>query len=165
MCIRDRSYTTGLTTYADDHNDQYRCVISAVGAAADATTNAVALGVYRTFSITAQPSNATANEGTTTTFSITTIKSSGTVTYQWEKSDDGGANYSPISGETNASYTAGPVTFDALGSSDNNGDRFRCVASLVGAAASITSSHGELTVLRVISISACLLYTSDAADE
>ena len=46
------SYTTGATTYADDHNDQYRCVISAVGAASDATTNAVALGVYRTFSIT-----------------------------------------------------------------------------------------------------------------
>ena len=38
------SYTTGLTTYADDHDDQYRCVISAVGAASDATTNAVALG-------------------------------------------------------------------------------------------------------------------------
>ena len=35
------SYTTGLTTYSDDHNDQYRCVISAVGAPSDATTNAV----------------------------------------------------------------------------------------------------------------------------
>ena len=50
------SYTTGLTTYADDHDDQYRCVISAVGAAADATTNAVTLTVLRTFQITAQPS-------------------------------------------------------------------------------------------------------------
>ena len=51
------SYTTGLTTYADDNADQYRCVISAVGAATPATTNAVALTVQRTFSITSQPSN------------------------------------------------------------------------------------------------------------
>ena len=78
------SYTTGLTTYADDHDDQYRCVISAVGAASPTTTNAVTLTVQRTFSITAQPSNATANEGATAQFSVTTSSSSGTVTYQWE---------------------------------------------------------------------------------
>ena len=36
----------------------------------------------------------------------------------------------------------------------DNADRYRVVASLVGAAASITSTHGELTVLRVISINA-----------
>ena len=142
------SYTTGLTTYADDHNDQYRCVISAVGAAADATTNAVALGVYRTFSITAQPSNATANEGATATFAVTTSSSSGTVTYQWERSDDGGANYASVGGATSASYTTPTLVF-----ADDNADRYRAVASLVGAQANITSSHGELTVLRVISIS------------
>ncbi|BCU98518.1 MAG: hypothetical protein CM15mV22_1500 [Eurybiavirus sp.] len=90
------SYTTGLTTYADDHNDQYRCVISAVGAASPATTNAVTLTVQRTFSITAQPTNATANEGATAQFSVTTSSSSGTVTYQWERSDDGGANYASV---------------------------------------------------------------------
>mgnify|MGYP007000232779 len=57
------SYTTGNTTYADDHNDLYRCKIDAVGASSSEYTNSVILGVYRTFSITAQPSNATANEG------------------------------------------------------------------------------------------------------
>ena len=142
------SYTTGATTYADDHNDQYRCVISAVGAAADATTNAVALGVYRTFSITAQPSNATANEGATANFAVTASTSSGSPTYQWERSDDGGANYSPITGATSATYTTPTLVF-----ANDNLDRYRAVVSLVGSQASITSSHGELTVLRVISIS------------
>ena len=142
------SYTTGLTTYADDHNDQYRCVISAVGAASPATTNAVVLTVQRTFSITTQPTNVTANEGATATFTVATSTSSGTATYQWEKSDDGGANYTSVSGgATNANYITPTLVF-----ADDNLDRYRVVASLVGAAASITSTHGELTVLRVITI-------------
>jgi len=144
------SYTTGLTTYADDHDDQYRCVISAVGAASDATTNAVTLTVQRTFSITAQPSNATANEGATGSFTVSTTSSSGTVTYQWERSDDAGANYASVgaTGQT-AAFTTPTLVF-----ANDNADRYRVVASLVGAAASITSTHGELTVLRVITISA-----------
>ena len=141
------SYTTGLTTYADDHNDQYRCVISAVGAASPATTNAVTLTVQRTFSITSQPSNATANEGATANFAVITSTSSGTPTYQWEKSDDSGANYASVGGATSAAYTTPTLVF-----ADDNADRYRVVVSLVGAAASITSTHGELTVLRVISI-------------
>jgi hypothetical protein len=142
------SYTTGLTTYADDHNDQYRCVISAVGAASPTTTNAVVLTVQRTFSITTQPSNVTANEGTTATFTVATSTSSGTATYQWEKSDDGGANYTSVSGgATNANYITPTLVF-----ANDNADRYRVVASLVGSAAPITSTHGELTVLRVITI-------------
>ena len=141
------SYTTGLTTYADDHNDQYRCVISAVGAATPATTNAVTLTVQRTFSITAQPSNATANEGETANFAVSTNTSSGTPTYQWERSDDGGVNYTNVAGANSASYTTPTLVF-----ANDNSDRYRVVVSLVGAVSDITSTHGELTVLRVISI-------------
>ena len=141
------SYTTGLTTYADDHDDQYRCVISAVGAASPATTNAVILTVQRTFQITSQPTNANGEEGGTASFTVATSSSSGTVTYQWERSDDGGANYVPVSGATNATYITPTLVF-----ANDNADRYRAVASLVGAAADITSTHGELTVLRVISI-------------
>ena len=142
------SYTTGLTTYADDHDDQYRCVISAVGAASPATTNAVTLTVQRTFQITSQPTNANGEEGGTASFTVATSSSSGTVTYQWERSDDGGANYVPVTGATNATYITPTLVF-----ANDNADRYRAVASLVGAAADITSTHGELTVLRVISIS------------
>ena len=142
------SYTTGNTTYADDHNDLYRCKIDAVGASSSEYTNSVILGVYRTFSITAQPSNATANEGATANFAVTASTSSGSPTYQWERSDDGGANYSPITGGTSATYTTPTLVF-----ANDNLDRYRSVVSLVGSQASITSSYGELTVLRVISIS------------
>ena len=141
------AYTTSATTYAVDHNDQYRCVISAVGAAADATTNAVTLTVQRTYSITAQPSNVTANEGGTATFAITTSTSSGAPTYQWERSDDNGANYASVGGATSASYTTPSLVY-----ADDGNDRYRCVASLVGAAADITSNFAVLTVLRVITI-------------
>ena len=99
------SYTTGGLTYAVDNNDQYRCIINAVGASTPVTTNAVTLTVLRTFSITADPSNATANEGGTAAFSVTASTSSGTPTYQWERSDDGGSNYAPVGGATSASYT------------------------------------------------------------
>ena len=142
------SYTTGLTTYADDHLDQYRCVISAVGAQSDAITNAVTLSVLRTFSINVQPVNVTADEGTTASFTVGTTTSSGTATYQWERSDDGGVNYTTVAGATSATYTTPTLVF-----ANDHLDRYRAIASLVGSASSITSTHGELSVLRVITIS------------
>ena len=141
------SYTTAATTYADDHQDKYRCKIDAVGASSSVYTNAVDLTVLRTFSITSQPSNVTANEGATASFSVAASGSSGTPTYQWERSDDGGNNYTTVAGATSASYTTPTLTFAA----DNN-DRYRSIVSLVGSAAPITSTFGLLTILRVISI-------------
>ena len=85
--------------------------------------------VLRTFSITAQPSNPTANEGATASFSVSTSSSSGTPTYQWERSDDNGSNYAPVGGATSASYTT-PTLVHA----NDDDDRYRCVVSLVGSA-------------------------------
>lgn len=141
------SYTTAATTYAADHQDSYRCKIDAVGASASAYTNDVDLTVVRTFSITAQPSNTTVNEGGTGTFSVSSTSSSGTPTYQWNRSDDGGNNYTQVAGATSASYTTPTTTFAA----DNN-DRYTCTVSLVGSSAPITSTFALLTILRVISI-------------
>ena len=147
------SYTTGACTYADDHLDLYRCVLSAVGAI-DVTTSSGTIIVFRTYSITAQPSNPTANEGDTASFSISTTSSSGTPTYQWERSDDNGSNYTTVAGATNASYTT-PTLVHA----NDDEDRYRCVVSLAGSLADVygttplISDHGLLTVLRVISIS------------
>ena len=142
------SYTTGVTTYAVDNGDKYRCIINAIGASVPVTTNEVVLTVQRTFSITSDPSNATANEGGTANFAVTTSTSSGTPTYQWERSDDGGANWVNVVGATSASYTTPTLVYATDGA-----DRYRCIVSLVGAAASITSNFAVLTVLRVISIS------------
>jgi len=141
------SYTTGALTYADDHLDQYRCIISAVGASSPATTIAGSVTVLRTLQITSQPSNATGNEGQTSTFAVSVSTSSGTPTYQWERSDDGGSNYTNVAGANSASYTTPTLVF-----ANDNLDRYRVVVSLVGAAADETSTYGELTVLRVISI-------------
>ena len=141
------SYTTGGLTYAVDNNDQYRCIINAIGASTPATTNAVTLTVQRTFSITANPSNATANEGGTATFAVTASTSSGVPTYQWERSDDGGANWVNVAGATSASYTTPTLVYATDGA-----DRYRCIVSLVGSAGSLTSNFAVLTVLRVISI-------------
>ena len=142
------SYTTAALTYAAENQDLYRCKLDATGASTSAFTNNATLTVQRTFSITAQPSNPTANEGATAAFSITATSSSGTPTYQWERSDDNGSNYAAVGGATNNTYTT-PTLVHA----DDDEDRYRCVVSLVGSAADITSDHGLLTVLRVISIS------------
>ena len=145
------SYTTAGTIYANDNADQYRCELDAVGATVKAYTNAATLTVQRTFSITAQPSNVTSNEGATSNFTISASASSGTPTYQWQKSDDGGSNYANVSegtGGTTTSYTTGTLIF----ANDDN-DRFQCIVSLVGSAAPITSGFALQTVLRVISIS------------
>ena len=141
------SYTTGATTYAVDNGDKYRCVINAIGAAVPVTTNEVVLTVERTYSITGQPSNTTANEGATANFTIATSTSSGAATYQWERSDDGGSNYSPVGGATSATYTTPTLVY-----ANDGGDYYRCVASLVGSAADLTSTFAVLTVLRVITI-------------
>jgi len=142
------SYTTAALTYAADNQDLYRCKLDATGASNSAYTNNVTLTVQRTFSITAQPSNPTANEGATAAFSVTATSSSGAPTYQWERSDDNGSNYASVGGATSATYTT-PTLVHA----NDDDDRYRCVVSLVGSAASITSDHGQLTVLRLITVS------------
>ena len=142
------SYTTPQLTYAADNDDRYRCKIDAVGADTEVYTGAALLTVYRTHSITTQPSNQIGNEGGTATFTVAGTTSSGTHTYQWEKAESTNvANYTPISGATSADYTTPTLVY-----SDDNADRYRCVLSLVGAQAPLTSSYGELTVNRVITI-------------
>ena len=143
------SYTTPALTYANDHDDRYRCKIDAVGADTEVYTGAALLTVYRTHTISTQPSNQIGNEGGTATFTVAGTTSSGTHTYQWEKAESTNvANYTPVSGATNASYTTPTLVYV-----DDNADRYRCVLSLVGAQSPLTSSYAELTVNRVITIS------------
>ena len=140
------SYNTGTLTYADNHNDRFRCKLSAIGADADAFTSAALLTVYRTHNITAQPSNATGNEGGTSSYTVAGTTSSGSHTYQWSKSDNG-VDYNTIPGATSATYTTPALVF-----ADDNDDRYKCTLSLVGAQSDIESTYAVQTVLRVISI-------------
>ena len=141
------TYNTGTATYAADHDDRYRCKLSAVGADADVFTNAALLTVYRTHQISSQPVNATGNEGGTSSFTVAGTTSSGSHTYQWSKSDNG-VDYNTIPGATSATYTTPALVF-----ADDNDDRYKCTLSLVGAQNDLTSTFAVQTVLRVISIS------------
>ena len=141
------TYNTGTATYAADHDDRYRCKLSATGADADVFTNAALLTVYRTHQISSQPVNATGNEGGTSSFTVAGTTSSGSHTYQWSKSDNG-VDYNTIPGATSATYTTPALVF-----ADDNDDRYRCTLSLVGAQTDLVSTYAVQTVLRVISIS------------
>ncbi len=141
------TYNTGTLTYADHHNDRFRCKLSAIGADADVFTSAALLTVYRTHNITLQPVNATGNEGGTSSYTVAGNTSSGSHTYQWSKSDNG-VDYNTIPGAVGATYTTPALVF-----ADDNDDRFKCTLSLEGAQNDLVSTFAVQTVLRVITIS------------
>jgi hypothetical protein len=87
-------------------------------------------------SITAQPSNLTVTAGQTGTFSVTATGTPAP-SYQWQRSNDGGTNWSPI-GTNSSSYTTA-----AAGVTDN-GAQFRAIVS--NTAGSVTSASATLTV-------------------
>jgi len=91
--------------------------------------------------ITTQPANQTAASGAAT-FSVTATVSpaGGTLTYQWQKSDDAGTTFSNVSGATSATLSLTSLT----NGSDHN-DQYRVIVSAVGAAP-VTSSAATLTV-------------------
>ncbi len=90
-------------------------------------------------SITQQPANQTAAAGGAT-FSVTaTVSPSGTPTYQWQRSTDGGATWTAISGATSSS-----LSLTGLMSGDS-GNRYRVVVSST-LAANVTSNYATLTV-------------------
>lgn len=56
-----------------------------------------------------QPSYITALVGTTVTYSAETFNASGNVTYQWNRSSDGGATYVALAGATDRTYSLASV--------------------------------------------------------
>lgn len=90
--------------------------------------------------ISSQPTNQTAASGAATFGVTATVSPSGTATYQWERSDDGGSTFTAVSGATSATLALTGLT----NASDDN-DRYRVVVGAVGAA-SVTSNAVTLTV-------------------
>jgi len=74
------------------------------------------------------------------TFSVSAYLASGTLTYQWQLSTDGGTNWSNVSGATGAM-----LSLSGLTSAADNGKRYRCILSATGVA-SATSNSATLTV-------------------
>ena len=84
-------------------------------------TKTVTSSFYVQPSITVNPSNGAANEGGSRSFSITAAGSS--LTYQWQVSDDGGANWDNISGAESASVSISSIERAW------NGYKYRCIVS------------------------------------
>jgi hypothetical protein len=122
------------------NNNQYRCVATG-SCAPPATSTAATLTVGSTLLINSQPANSIVCAAGTANFSVSV---SGTVTYQWQESTNGGTTYSNVanggiySGVTTASLTLTGVPTSA------NGYLYRCVIS--GNCPSINSLSGSLTV-------------------
>ena len=143
------TYTTAAATVAagsgPSNTDKYRVVVSLTGAES-VISNAVTLTVTAAvITIGTQPANASAVEGETETFTVTATATGGaTLSYQWQKSDDAGSNWSTIVGATSASYTTGALTV-----ADDNNDQYRVVVSATKEATPVTSNAATLTVTSV----------------
>lgn len=87
--------------------------------------------------ISAQPTDQTANAGATATFSVTATGGVAPYTYQWQ--DDSGGSFANISGATSSSYTTAAATYAM------QGRRYRCVVTGANSL-SVTSDPAALRV-------------------
>ena len=133
------TYTTPALVFADDNDDRFKCTLSLVGAETTLDTTYAVQTVLRVITISGQPQAQTIIEGQTATYSITAAITSGSLNYQWQRSQDSGGNWSTLVGATASSYTTPAMPFPTV----NN--QYRCVLSNSNAI-SITSDAANLTV-------------------
>lgn len=130
---------TGIT--AAMNNYQYRCK----GTCTSTTiSNAATLTVNMPPAVVTNPSNTTDCIGSNVTLSVDAT-GSGTLSYQWEASIDGGANWGNISnGGFYANATTSVLSINGIATSLNN-NQYRCVVTGVCPPAA-TSAAATLTV-------------------
>ena len=105
----------------------------------DSSTVTVYVNPY----ITSSPSSVSVNKGGNGVFN-TIAYGSGTLTYTWYRSTDGGANYNTFGAANNYQYAAIGVL------SGDNGYKYRCVvSSSISGSTSVTSDVATLTVVYV----------------
>ncbi|MGC4103494.1 GEVED domain-containing protein [Ferruginibacter sp.] len=124
------------STTAAMNGYMYKCILNGTCTPANTASAAALLTVNSPTTITTQPANfATCYNN----FAFFNVAATGTVSYQWQVSTDGGFVYSNISGATASSLTLANVKENV------NGNRYRCVVT-VASCGSVTSSPGILTV-------------------
>jgi hypothetical protein len=130
------SYTTAATEVADS-GTQYRVVVSGAGnsIASSAVTLAVTTAPVAP-SISVHPADQTINDGQDAIFTVTATGTS--LSYQWQRSTDGGISFSDLAGEANATLSLAALTLA------DNGQQFRVGVSNV--AGSVISDAAMLTV-------------------
>ena len=130
------SYNTAVTVLADS-GKQYRVVVS--GSNNSVTSSAVTLTVTAAPvapGISVHPANQTITEGQDASFSVTASGTS--LSYQWQRSTDGGGTFTDVAAATGATLnlTAAPLS--------SNGYQFQVLVSNI--TGSITSNPATLTV-------------------
>lgn len=126
--------TIGMTAY------QYRCIVNGT-CAPSATSSAATLTVGSTLVINSQPGSSIVCAGATANYAVNV---SGTVTYQWEESTNGGTTWTSITnGGIYSNATTANLTLTGVLASMNN-NLYRCVVS--GNCPSINSNNASLTV-------------------
>ncbi len=135
------SYSIASATSLMNGN-QYRCVVSNPCGSTNST--AATLTVSNSTSILQQPQSATACDGGSQTFQVTAA--GGTLSYQWQRSIDGGANWSNLTGATAAAYTVTGV------SSSMSGHQYRCIVVGTCPPTTVTSAAATLSVTSALSI-------------
>ena len=98
------------------------------------------LGRRELITIISHPTSAACAEGSTSTFTVVAGITDGTITYQWQRSDNSGVSWNNVGTNSN-SYTT-PV----LSVANDNGDRYRCILSSNNAD-SVTSNEAVITVV------------------
>lgn len=139
---------TGVAGTNGVNTDVFRVVVTETGGSnpGSITSSAVTLTVTAgNPTITAHPSNQSVTAPGTVPFSVTATASSGTLTYQWQRSTNGGSTWANVvggSGATTSSYTSAATSVS--GGNANNNDLFSCVVS--DANGSVRSNSALLTV-------------------
>lgn len=129
-------YTTPATTLADD-GKRYRVVVTAAGISV--TSSAVTLTVTPAVvapAITAAPASVSVIAPTAAVFHVTATGTA--VTYQWQRSVNGGTTWANVDGATDASLDSGATD------PTQDGIRYRVIVS--NAAGSVTSDAATLSV-------------------
>ena len=134
------SATYSYTTAAADNNKMYRCIVTGA-CAPSATSTAATLTVNTPLVINNQPATTTVCQGSNATFSTTVT---GTATYVWQVSTDGGATYTNI---TNGGVYSGATTTTlniTNATTTLNGYLYQCI--LTGGCGTVSTSAATLTV-------------------
>ena len=143
-------YTTPEVTL-DNNGDQYRCEVkntkNGVDSAPVYSSQAVLSVVHMaTPSITEQPQHKTFKIGATATFTVSAevADEGGTLSYQWQRSTDGGNVWDDIDGAIDPSCTISEVTYD------RNGEQYRCEVKYTKDGVSSKPVYSDPAVLSVV---------------
>ncbi|HUI93899.1 MAG TPA: DUF2341 domain-containing protein, partial [Chitinivibrionales bacterium] len=133
--------TYTLVTAGSDNNAKFRCMIQ--NSCGKDSSAVVTLSVCTPPVITVPPHDTNVNPGALVSFKVSV---SGTnLTYQWQRSNDGGLNWSIIAGATAPTCTLTTVALD-------NGAKFMCIVT--SKCGSINSSIATLIVCVPVKVTA-----------